>query len=338
MIARYCLAFLSLLLANDVFAASAEVWLDRMAQSFRELNYRGAFSYMQGNSMQSFRIGHAVIEGKEFERLEFLDGEQRDVIRRDHYLDCIHSGHQLVRFYLPVPASGAKPQQAAAVSRNYTLSLDGSGRVAGREVVGIAVTPKDTFRYGYRLSLDEASGLLLRSELIGEGGQVLERFQFVDIELGMAIPKDYFNGATEDTTASVQAEQSGASIIDRGKELPMAAQGNSGSAGEGQHWQVGWVPAGFEQTDAGSRAGVADVGADMKIYTDGLAVFSVFIEPTTKTDVFKSMEGSAHKGATTAYFKVLILEGRPHRVTVVGEVPRQTAELVAQSVALVVSQ
>ena len=61
----------------SVQAAESETlqWLDRMASSVRELNYRGTFAYEHDGVMESLRIDHAVYGGEEYERLQYLDGE-----------------------------------------------------------------------------------------------------------------------------------------------------------------------------------------------------------------------------------------------------------------------
>jgi sigma-E factor negative regulatory protein RseB len=74
----------------------------------------------------------------------------------------------------------------------------------------------------------------------------------------------------------------------------------------------------------------------MATFTDGLAVFSVFLEVDTTGSV--TVEGYSRRGATIAYSRPIILEGIPRRVTVVGEIPRQTARQIAQSVTFISSR
>ena len=84
------------------------------------------------------------------------------------------------------------------------------------------------------------------------------------------------------------------------------------------------MPAGFTLT-----AGDAVSGHD-KTFTDGLAVFSVFVEPVDQA--IAPGEGRARMGGTTAYTRGLQLAGRPLLITIVGEVPVNTARMVADSV------
>ncbi len=45
--------------------------------------------------------------------------------------------------------------------------------------------PRDAYRYGYRLWADKASGLLLRADVLGERGEVLETSAFSDVPIGV---------------------------------------------------------------------------------------------------------------------------------------------------------
>lgn len=306
------LAFFSV--SMPVFAEperSAAELLDRMSHSFRELTYRGVFTYQQGENMESFRIAHTVFNGEEYERLEYLDGEPREIIRRGHSLSCMHPGHQLIRIYQKQQSLN---QGQPAVSRYYQFLITGDNRVAGRDVVEIAVTPRDDHRFGYVLALDNETGLLLRSSLIGTKGEMLERFQFVEISMDEEIPVAYF--------------QSGENSYHAGHNKPLDASADQSQLFSQARWDVNWLPGGFTATAAGHHVGAVD----MRTYTDGLAVFSVFLEGVG--DINESAEGRAQKGATMAYSRALLLDNHPYRVTVVGEIPHITAKKVAKSVTL----
>jgi sigma-E factor negative regulatory protein RseB len=300
--------------SSPVFAdaqQSAAVLLDRMSHSFRELTYRGIFTYQQGENMESFRIAHTVFNGEEYERLEYLDGEPREIVRRGHSLSCMHPGHQLIRIY---QKQQTQNKGQAAVSRYYQFLITGDSRVAGREVVEIAVTPMDDHRFGYVLALDSETGLLMRSSLIGTNDEVLERFQFVEISMDEEIPIAYF--------------QSGENSYHAGHSKPLDANAEKSPHSSHAQWNVNWLPGGFTATAAGHHVG----NADMLTYTDGLTVFSVFLEEVDDSN--ESAEGRAQKGATIAYSRALLLDNHPYRVTVVGEIPHMTAKRVAKSVTL----
>lgn len=303
-----------------VFAEdSPQVLLDRMSHSFRELDYHGTFSFQQGNSTESFRLAHAVIDGEEYERLEYLDGEKREIVRQGHHLNCIHPGHQLIRLHQQRQNQLGSPE-GGGVANFYQFSVTGSGRVAGRDVVNLEVSPRDTHRFGYRLSLDKETGLLLRTELVGSENIVLERFQYVEITIGETLAPEQFVDA---------------GFSHRANHIePSSTVAVSGST-TGEGWTVKWLPAGFTSAVANLKF----VTGDMATFTDGLTVFSVFLERDVDSKAMqRGVEGSAQKGATMAYSRLLMLADRPHRITVVGEIPAQTAQQIAQSVRLVSSR
>ncbi len=317
---------LLLLLLTPALSLAAEsnprLLLDKMSHSFRELNYQGTFSFQRANSIESLRIAHTVIDGEEYERLEYMDGDKREIIRRGHNLDCVHPGHQLVRFYQHQQNLKSTADDPNSLGDYYRFTVDGMDRVAGRSAINLTISPKDTHRFGYRLSLDKASGLLLRSELIGPKGKVLERFQFVEISFSPDLSKEHFAGAEESYHPSHDAPA-----------VAMRSVAAKGKNWKGQSWRVQWLPGGFTSTVANQEAVAED---DMATFTDGMAVFSVFLERDSgKVKLSQAIEGRAQKGATTAYSRMLALSGQPHRVTVVGEIPAKTAQQIARSIVLV---
>lgn len=316
-------AMLVLLVTSSSLYASDDAFslLDKMSHSYRELDYQGVFSYQQGDDLQSLKITHSVIDGEEFERLQYMDGDQPDIVRHRHDLKCVHPGHRIVRMLsrpgLDVTRDKNTIQDDAVpstLSSYYQFSNVGTGRVAGRNVTKLLISPKDTHRLTRRLALDDETGLLLQSILIGPDEKVLERFQFVDIVIGKKLAESYFHEGEN----SREAPHIGPSS-DAPEFLTIASRS----------WSVEWIPGGYmpvlENNDSGSQ--------DMATFTDGLTVFSVFLERSNKNSL--AVEGQSQRGATIAYSKPVLLVGRPHRVTVVGEIPSQTARLVAESIRLV---
>lgn len=176
-----------------------------------------------------------------------------------------------------------------ALEDYYHVSLIGQERVAGRAGFVVQVMPKDQHRYGYVITIDQADFLALKILLVGPGNRVLERFQYVQINsLG---------------------------AIDYGPMEPCPDPGVKSS------WQAGWLPKGFRYV--GVKIAEQRV---MLMFTDGMAAFSVFIEPIHAP---AAVEGRAQRGATVAYLGRLQAGGRSYRVTAVGEAPVSTLERVA---------
>ena len=299
-------------------AADPRAWLDRMSHSFRELNYSGVFTYEFGQQMSSIRIVHAVVDGVERERIVHLDGPMVEVIRTGHELSCIHVGDSLVRLDHTIPAGPFAKQFGAGlgpIEDHYQVVLAGDTRVAGRDALVLEVRPLDAFRFGYQLAVDKATALLLRSQLLDAQHRILERFQFAELRIGGAPDLD---GLEPSTGGQVVAHHLS------GKEHEQAL-----SSGSVPAWTVAWLPEGFMVAASElERAPRPDPMLGAQMYTDGLAVFSVFVEHVNGA---VAESGSARRGGTVAY--TTPMHGRKDRiVTVVGEVPLVTARRVANSV------
>jgi len=283
--------------------AQVQALLSQMSKAVRELNYRGLFTYEYGGSLETLRVVHAVKDGVEFERLQHLSGPEREVLRQGQAVDCLHPGDQLLRGRLSALGENTD------LYKHYHFYIRGSERVAGREAIVVQVIPKDKYRYGYTLGIDKATGLPLKSLLIGGKKRVLERFQFVELELGPMIGKqDYQPASTRHRLADHQLSAC-----------------NQDQPAQSEHWQITWLPEGFVLS--GQRR--SENNSDMLMYTDGLTAFSVFIEPAAGQAL---MEGRAQRGATVAYMSQLVRNQVPYRITVVGEVPAVTAQRVAASI------
>jgi len=295
-------------LAMDTERAFAS--LDAMSRSFRELNYRGVFTYEQGQSLSSLRILHAVVDGIERERIVHLDGDEREFVRSGHRIDCMHTGDELVRLD-PSAFTRGLHQPVARLQRFYAITPDGVERVANRSGYRLRINPRDPYRYGMRLVLDQASSLLLKSETMDHAGRVLERFQFVEVEIGGHIDEQELRPETPRAHVAEHAQ----------REEPATGMASNFD------WTVSWLPEGFELAarEIRSKTGLS-TPVESAIYTDGLAVFSIFVE---KEPGDSAQAGHASRGATVAY---TVPRGDKNAVTVVGEIPLATAELVANSV------
>ncbi len=282
----------------------AVAWLERLSAGLAGQSYRGVFTYERGGHRESLRITRGLVDGEEYERLEYLDGEHREIIRRGDRLTCIHPGTRLIRIY---QKHQALRDGVAGVSDYYHLEIDGEDRIAGREAINLNVIPRDGYRFGYRLAVDRDTGLMLRSELIDPRGRILERFQFVILEV-VPLQEDW---VVEARNGGVTAPGGPADTADSSADPA---------------WSPGWLPAGFELSMP-----LRQPDEDVQTFSDGMAVFSVFVEPGGAGVA----EGEARQGGTVAYTRgIQTTDGSAYVVTVVGEIPRATARRIAASVAL----
>jgi sigma-E factor negative regulatory protein RseB len=285
--------------------------LKQMAEANRQISYQGVFSYEHGGTLKTVKVLHTVRDGQEFERIIHLSGPKREVVRRGNDLTCQRLGDAMLRG----TALGIANISRGHLENYYDLYIKGDERVAGRDVTIIHVVPKDNFRYGYVLGIDKETGLLLQSLLIGSNKRVLERFQFVDISIGILIddmamePTD-----TEHHMASLNAS-------------PCLDDMTHSSASTVRQWQASWLPSGF--AIAGSHRST-ETGRETLVFTDGLAVFSIFID---SGEVANLPIIQAQRGATVAFLVRMDVESANYAICVVGEIPIKTAKKVAESMA-----
>lgn len=288
-------------------------WLMRLNQASQSQSFDGVFVYRNGEVMESVRILQKVEEGgRTRARMVALTGEAREVIRDDNRVTCIlpAAGAVVVSKKKSGVSSYSVFQPSRDFDAHYEMSVAGGERVAGRNTRLLQVTPRDGYRYGYRLYLDETTGFALRSELVSPKGRPLEQITFTSIEMPAVI---------ED--AQLEPDLEGQGFTWYTSEAPKSPESPS-------TFDIGWLPPGFEMADRQTDpAGAGRMPVEHAVYTDGLTTISVFIEDIKGDD--DALKGSSSMGAVNAFGRML----DTYQVTVVGEVPEMTVRKVAQSVA-----
>ncbi len=275
-------------------------WLDKMSRSVHQVSYHGVVTYQRGEAdMQVMQVSHFVQGDRSSEKLTQLTGQGAQVVRVDHPLDCVHPGHKLLRMSEHIQGG------YCGIAGHYRFSVTDGDRVAGRKTVRVLVSPRDMYRFGYVMDLDRKTGLLLKTTTIGRGNVVLEKFQFAELSFNKRMP----DGIEIEVVHEAEHPVPGVST-----EPTRLANG----------WRVRWLPSGFLATDT------QPANAGRRTFTDGLAVFSVFVEELDRE--IRPGEGMVREGSTTSYSRGLSISGTPLLVTVVGEVPVNTARMVADSV------
>ena len=137
------------------------------------------------------RIVHRVRAGRVTERLQSLDGSGREFVRANDELTCYLPDQHTVLVEPRQdrgPFLGSLPQFGASVSDFYRIEALPATRIMGRPARVIAVNPKDQFRFGYRLWLDETTAMPLKTQLCDSRGQVIEQIFFARLEMPESIP------------------------------------------------------------------------------------------------------------------------------------------------------
>ncbi|WP_347904585.1 MucB/RseB C-terminal domain-containing protein [Pseudomonas purpurea] len=303
---------LSLLLggwfAVPAYADEAQDWLNRLGQAEQQQSFQGTFVYERNGSFSTHNIWHRVQDGKVRERLLQLDGSAQEVVRIDGHTQCV-SG-TLVAGLGDTPNSSARALDPQKLKNWYELAVIGKSRVAGRPAVIVSLTPRDQHRYGFELHLDSQTGLPLKSLLLNEKGQLLERFQFTQFDTA-DVPSDADLQASPDCKVVA---------LDADKAAAVKTA---------QVWHSDWLPPGFELASSSAHKDPeTKTQVSSLMYDDGLARFSVFLEPLNGATV---TDTRTQLGPTVAVSRRLTTPEGEMMVTVVGEIPIGTAERIALS-------
>ncbi|EGH05955.1 sigma E regulatory protein, MucB/RseB [Pseudomonas amygdali pv. aesculi str. 0893_23] len=295
-------------LALPVQADDAQDAINRLAKVDQQQSYQGTFVYERNGSFSTHRIWHRIADGHVQERLLQLDGSAQEVLRVDGLTQCV-SGTLEAGVANPADSS-ARAFDVKRLSAWYDIKIVGKSRVAGRQATIVALSPKDQHRYGLELHLDNETGLVLKSLLLSEKGQLLERFQFTDLDTAGVLSEQMLNTSADCKPVSVLKAKPEPSI-------------------SSVAWHSDWLPPGFEVSSSGVRKDSSTQSSvTYLMYGDGLARFSVFIEAVKGG---ASSDIRTQLGPTVAVSRRLTTPQGDMMVTVVGEIPMGTAERIALS-------
>lgn len=289
-------------------ADEAQDWLTRLGQAEQQQSFQGTFVYERNGSFSTHNIWHRVQEGKVHERLLQLDGSAQEVVRVDGHTQCV-SG-TLIAGLGDTPNSAARVIDPQKLKNWYDLAVIGKSRVAGRSAVIVSLTPRDQHRYGFELHLDKETGLPLKSLLLNDKGQLLERFQFTRLDTATVPSESDLQPGADCKAVNLESDKSSA-------------------VKAAQTWHSDWLPPGFELTSSSARKDPeTKTQVSSLMYDDGLARFSVFLEPLNGAVV---TDTRIQLGPTVAVSRRLTTAQGEMMVTVVGEIPIGTAERIALS-------
>ena len=300
--------------AGQVFAQeSARQWLDEMSSALQTLDYDGTFVYLHDNKLETMRIVHQLTEAGEKERLVALTGSPREVLRDDRVVTCIMPDNKSVMIGMSRPRQPfpVVPRDLDTISLYYDLEDAGEGRMTGHMTRIIKIQPKDALRYGYRFWIDRETRMLLKFDLTDVDGKAIEQVMFTSLDVGERIP-----------AVALKPSLSGEGYTWYRQENSKPKK-NTGTPG----WRVGRLPAGFRMINFQHKRMRQDSEpAEHMVFSDGLATVSVYVEKLADGEA--PVTGLSSMGAVNAYRAQV--DG--YQVTVIGEVPRTTVQMIARSV------
>ncbi len=292
--------------------------LQRIETAARELSYSGVFVHSTPDHSTASRIVHVSDRGEEWEQVESLDGPLREIIRRNDELFCYQPESKTIRLdkrttgrFFPSLLSG----DPRTVQENYQVKIGQTERISGHDCQWIVLEPRDALRYLQKLCAEVGSGLLLRARTFNARNQVLEQFTFTELKLGKEALRDFGRSHIKSRFNEKQT----------GWQTDDSAQREMKNAETG--WMVASPPAGFKKvlemrrTLAGRPLPVSHL-----VFSDGVASISVFVE------ALQNGAKGTSKAAEDGTYSYAMRAIGDNQITVLGEVPLNTAQLLAGGV------
>jgi sigma-E factor negative regulatory protein RseB len=302
-------------LALPALAGDAVDWLVKMSDAARSGTYQGVVVYRGNDLLETFRVTHRNLNGQELERVQSLNGTPRDILKQGNQIICLlPRDRRMTASRQPTP-KGIFPQLTAErinrMTQIYRLDDLGEARIAGRVCRGIAITPRDEFRYGYEMWADAQTAVPLKVNLIGRDGSTLEQMMFTEVAFPASIPDVAFEMPKEDATRELVT-----------RTLPGPNPTPPTASAVSTNWTFDHLPPGFKVTMREVRELPDHRGTvEHLLLSDGISAISIF---TTHGNPSSPPRPMSQIGAVHAYGRML---GQT-RVTVVGEAPAETIRMI----------
>ncbi len=277
-------------LAEAEAPTTAQQWFERSLWAGHCYQYNAHAVRIGLDGVRTLTISHDVHDGIERGVASYLDGPPMVFERRGRIGRLGVSGED-----------GEAPPSPTGIAERadalYRLQLGGEERIANRRALRLDIAPLDSFRFGHRLWLDQATGLTLKQSLLDETGRPLETFQL--------------------TTLEQPRLHQGEIRLDRQREAPT------------DPWRLDWLPEGFTAQPADTRSARHGEEVTHRVYSDGLATLSLFVAPVGETELLAP--GLHRLGVSNAAVRHRDLGGKPRQLVVMGELPPRVLLRVADS-------
>jgi len=300
---------ISYALANEPEYTAVQ-WLEKMSQAMKNLNYQGTIAIVKNGRLDSMKYIHQANNGQEKERLLSLNSPIRDVIRDSGKVSCFLKDSQTIivnhhpsseSFILNLPPS------FSTLSDAYHITLGKEELVATQPVRVISIEAKDKFRYGRKIWVDKKHFLPLKMEVYDLSGVAVEQVIFTEIQIGQ--PAVLINAKTELENVKMKH-------IHQSDFFPL----------EQSDIILENIPAGFKVAFF-TRMNIGNSEqseVDHLLLSDGFSSISVYKEKKTN----HVGKGFQELGMINSFTHLI----KNYQITVMGEVPAQTVQFVAQGI------
>ena len=281
--------------------------LQQMETANQTLSYQLSYILIKKQAIEPLRYQHAILDGKPYAHLMYLSGAPREVIQRGKEISYFEQG--LTPFTIDSRHMvGALPPMLNTDIEQLVPYYDfismGQAREAGALCNVVRVVPKDGKRYSYLLWIDVKNNLLLRANLLDRDGESLEQYLAVSFDV------------TPKITQSLLQLNS----VSLPPVMPLPTQSLT------LNWKTNWLPRGFVNiSQSRHRLMNTEQLVESQIYSDGLFHFSIYVSPPSAVNIETQLLRQGRRSLATVKIN-------KQEVTVIGDIPPNTARRIAESV------
>lgn len=305
----FCLS-ISLTIADEA-GEKVRHWLENTNMAMKDLDYLGTVAFFKNGRLDTMKYFHSVNEGQQQERLLSLNSPMREVIREAGKVRCVFKkSNEIVLNHRPVSNSFILdlPKDINSIQAVYQLKILADESVAMRQAFVVSIEPKDQYRYARKVWLDKEYFLPLKIEVYDRSGATLEQVVFTEIKVGEKTPdgpiaNDVGNAKIKHLhqTKSLSTDQASFVL----QNLPLNFD------------VVFFTRMNSEESKS---------SAEHLLLSDGFSAVSVYKE----AKAVDTEEGPQTLGSVKSYTKVI----DNFQITVLGEVPANTVQFIAQGIKL----
>ncbi|GEA11877.1 MucB/RseB C-terminal domain-containing protein [Alteromonas sp. KUL49] len=287
-------------------------WLRRMTHVLTNSNFQVALVQSRaGNETVPYLWRHAVLDdGTHMEQLNLQNGPGQEHIRVNDIVSVFEpdvTPYSLRSNIIDGPLPSELLYYPERLKPSYEFVSVGRARVAGRPAQQIRIVSRDNSRFSYQLWLDEASGMPLKLNMLDLQGALLQQIQVTSLVIA-EVPHPYFSRINQE-------------LLPHPMEIASQPLREHG-------WEVEYLPVGMREVRRDiRRLALTGQVVEYKMFSDGLVDVSVYVQPVS--EAVGSDAALRHELNT-----FLTLTDGNAQVTVVGEVPLQTANAIATSLTL----
>ncbi|MEM7611938.1 MAG: MucB/RseB C-terminal domain-containing protein [Pseudomonadota bacterium] len=325
------LSCLTAIADEDAPRQSADALLQRISDAVNSMNYRGTLIRSVDGRINSMLVIHSNDDGLVRERLVAMDGEGREIIRVGDELICLYPNRRVKLIETNATPSNAFVRLPAVLSdlnRFYQIEARGRDRIANRRALKYLVRPRDAYRYGHQLWVDEKTMLPLKMQLLSRS-RVIEEIRFSDIEIGIEIPEQAFVSEIDSSEFRVIRAGTMPNTMRPTSTETLTAAPASATEMSGGEWPAEASPGFRLRAKQTSVVTINGQVTQRMVFSDGLATVSVFIGSRPSGDNAQSerrTSQTARMGAAHSYQRQV----GNKTVTLVGEVPVETLQMLAE--------